>query len=65
MSTQRQDQHWNAGVTEAQQLNTGGLDKRQASSPNQLKWKFLGRSYQAFISVFTVITNLQIFITLL
>ena len=32
MSTQQQDQHWNAGVTEAQQLNLGGPDQRQASS---------------------------------
>ena len=45
MSTQQQDQHWIAGATEAQQLNPGGPDQRQASNPNQLKRKFLGRSH--------------------
>ena len=45
MSTQQQDQHWIAGATEAQQLNPGAPDQRQASSPNQRKWKFLGRSH--------------------
>ena len=40
MSTQQQDQHWNAGATEAQQLNPVGPDQRQASSQDQLKWKF-------------------------
>ena len=30
MSIQQQDQHWNAGATEIQQLNPGGPDQRQS-----------------------------------
>ena len=30
-STQQQDQHWNTGATEIQQLNPGGLDQRQGA----------------------------------
>ena len=44
MSTQQQEQYWNAATTEDQQLNTGGPDTR-ASSLNQLKWKCLGRNH--------------------
>ena len=33
MSTQQQDQHWNAGATEIQQLNIGGPDQRQNIEP--------------------------------
>ena len=29
MSAQRQDQHWNAGETEIQQMNHAGPDQRQ------------------------------------
>ena len=33
MSTQRQDQHQNAGATEVQQLNPGGPNQRQSIKP--------------------------------
>ena len=33
MSIQQQYQHWNAGATEAQQLNPGGPDQRQSIKP--------------------------------
>ena len=50
MSTQQQDLQWNAGAAEVQQLNPGGPPgvgptKDRSSSPNQLNWKFLGRSH--------------------
>ena len=37
MSTQQQDQHWNAGATEAQQLNTGEPDQRQSIKSQDFK----------------------------
>ena len=33
MSTQQQNQHWNAATTEIQQLNPGGPDQRQRIKP--------------------------------
>ena len=33
MSTQKQDQHWNAAATEIHQLNPGGPDQRQSIEP--------------------------------
>ena len=33
MSTQQQDQHWNAGAQEIQQLIPGGPDQRQIIKP--------------------------------
>ena len=48
MSTQQQDQHWNARATEIIQLNpSASLTKDRASSPNQLDWKYLGRVWGA------------------
>ena len=37
MSTQQQDQYWNAGATEIQQLNPGGPNQRQSIEP-QPNW---------------------------
>ena len=44
---QQQDQHWDAGATDIQQLNPFGPDQRQniKSRPNKLSYKYLGRSW--------------------
>ena len=39
MSTQRQDQHWNAGAKYIQQLNPGGHDQRQIIKPQPTSLK--------------------------
>ena len=33
MNTQKQEQNWNTGATEIQQLNPGGPDQRQGIEP--------------------------------
>ena len=45
MSAQQQDQHWNAGATEIQQLNPGGPDQRQSIEPQPTSVKVLGQSH--------------------
>ena len=41
MSTQQQDQHWN----KSNSTTMVGPTNDRSSSPNQLNWKFLGRSF--------------------
>ena len=44
MSTEQQDQDWNAGATEIQQLNTGGCAQRQSIKHQPTYLNVLGRS---------------------
>ena len=45
MSTQQQDQHWNAGAKEIQQLNQGGPAQRQLIKPQPTSLNALSRSH--------------------
>ena len=42
MSTQREDQYWNAGATEIQQLNPGGSYQRHRAHTNLIESVYAG-----------------------
>ena len=45
MSSQQQDQHWNAGAKEIQQLNPDWDDQRQIIKPQPASLNVLGRNH--------------------
>ena len=45
MSTHQQDQYWNDGAKEIQQLNPGGPNQRQIIKPQPTSLKVLGQSH--------------------